>query len=212
LTLVVFPQSKRCILGKSPFSMVLLVYVVSLVLLPPILFGQTSHNDQWISSDEFDQRLDEYSSISGYRIRTPKNYKRIELKEAPKGTEVATWGGPQRDDGTAPVIQVTVIEMPDNERIAKLDDLMGAALKDLKSRRTSWTQSDFRLGKIAGISFLRADWGGMAANSDRKLRGIVLVGLHDNRAIALRTQEVEPHHEQGLALSLNSLLTFQTKP
>lgn len=212
MTLVVFPQSKRCILGTSPFSMVLLVYVVSLVLLPPILFGQTSHNDQWISSDEFDQRLDEYSSISGYRIRTPKNYKRIELKEAPKGTEVAIWGGPQRDDGTAPVIQVTVIEMPDNERIAKLDDLMVAAIKDLKSRRTSWTQSDFRLGKLSGIHFLRADWTGMAANSDRKLRGIILVGIHDTRAIVLRTQEVEPHHEQGLTLSLNSLLTFQTKP
>jgi hypothetical protein len=52
----------------------------------------------------------------------------------------------------------------------------------------------------------------MAANSDRKLRGIVLAGLHDNRAIVLRTQEVEPHDEQGLSLSLNSLFTFQAKP
>jgi hypothetical protein len=102
--------------------------------------------------------------------------------------------------------------MPDNERITKLDNLMVAALKDVKSRRNNWTQSDFRLGKIAGISFLRADWEGMAANSDRKLRGIVLAGLHDNRAIVLRTQEVEPHDEQGLSLSLNSLFTFQAKP
>ena len=148
-------------MGTSPVSMVSLVYVVSLVLLPSILFGQTSNNDQWISSEDFDQSLDEYSSILEYRIRTPKNFKRIELKGVPKGTEVATWGGPQRDDGTAPVIQVTVIEMPDNERITKLDDLMVAAIKDQKSKRTSWTQSDFRLGKLSGIHFLRADWAGM---------------------------------------------------
>jgi len=199
-------------MGTSPVSMVSLVYVVSLVLLPSILFGQTSNNDQWISSEDFDQSLDEYSSILEYRIRTPKNFKRIELKGVPKGTEVATWGGPQRDDGTAPVIQVTVIEMPDNERITKLDDLMVAAIKDQKSKRTSWTQSDFRLGKLSGIHFLRADWAGMATNSDRKLHGIILVGIHDTRAIVLRTQEVEPHHEQGITLSLNSLLTFQTKP
>ena len=199
-------------MGTTAFSAASLSFAASLVLLTPILFGQTSHNDQWNTSDEFEDKLDDYSSISEYRIRTPKSYKRIELKEAPKGSEVGIWGGLQRDDGTAPVIQVTVIEMPENERIAKLDDLMVAALKDLKPRRTSWTQSDFRLGKIAGIRFLRADWRGVAANSDRTLRGIVLVGLHGNRAIVLRTQEVEPHHEQGLALSLNSLLTFQTKP
>lgn len=199
-------------MGYSPFSMAPIVLIASLVWLPPILLGQTSHNDQWISSDEFDEELDEYSVISEYRIRIPKSYKRIELKQAPKGIEVAVWSGPQREDGTASVIQLTVIEMPDNERITKLDNLMVAALKDVKSRRNNWTQSDFRLGKIAGISFLRADWEGMAANSDRKLRGIVLAGLHDNRAIVLRTQEVEPHDEQGLSLSLNSLFTFQAKP
>ena len=195
------------------------ILVASLVWLPPISLGQSSQLeqnsqlDQWVSSDEFDERLDDdYSTISEYRIRVPKGYKRVEIKESSKGTEVAVWSGPQRDDGTASVIQFTVIEMPDDERITKLDDLMAAALKDVKSRRTNWTQSEFRLGKIAGIGFLRADWAGMAANSDRKLRGIVLAGLHDNRAIVLRTQEVEPHHEEGLALSLNSLLTFQTKP
>jgi|LakMenEpi03Aug12_release.lakeMendotaPanAssembly.Ray.scaffolds.fasta_scaffold114541_3 hypothetical protein len=189
-----------------------ILLVASLAWLPPILLGQTSHNDQWIARDEFEEKLDDYTAISEYRIRVPKNYKRMELKEAPKGIEVAVWSGPQRDDGTAHVVQITIIEMPDNERITKLDTLMVAALKDVKSRRTNWTQSDFRIGKISGISFLRADWEGMAANSDRNLRGIVLAGLHDNRAIVLRTREVEPHHGQGLALSLNSLLTFQTKP
>ena len=203
---------KGCILGFSPFSMAPIVLIASLVWLQPMLLGQTSHNDQWISSDEFDEDLGEYSVISEYRIRIPKNYKRVELQQAPKGIEVAVWSGPQREDGTASVIQLTVIEMPDNERITKLDDLMVAALKDVQSRRSNWTQSDFRLGKIAGIGFLRADWEGMAANSDRKLRGIVLTGLHDNRAIVLRTQEVEPHDEQGLSLSLNSLFTFQAKP
>lgn len=196
------------------------ILVAAMFWLPPISLGQSSQleqislNDQWVSSDEFDERLDDdYETISEYRIRVPKGYyKRVEIKESSKGTEVGVWSGPQRDDGTAPVIQFTVIEMPDDERITKLDDLMAAALKDVKSRRINWTQSEFRLGKIAGIGFVRADWAGMAANSDRKLRGIVLAGLHDNRAIVLRTQEVEPHHEEGLALSLNSLLTFQTKP
>lgn len=192
--------------------MISLVFVVSLVLQPSILFGQSGQNDQWISSDELDKSLDDYSTISAYRLRTPKDYKRLELKAAPKGTEVAVWGGPQRDDGTTSVIQINVVQMPENERISKLEDLMETVLKDLRSRRTSWKQSDYRLGKIDGISFLRADWVGMAANSDRKLRGIVLVGLHDNCAIALKTQDVEPYHEQGLAISLNSLLTFQTKP
>ncbi len=195
-----------------PFSMISLVFVTSLVLQPLILFGQSGHNDQWLSSDELEKNLDDYSAISAFRLRTPKDYKRLELKAAPKGTEVAVWGGPQRDDGTASVIQINVVQMPENERISKLEDLMETVLKDLRSKRTSWKQSDFRLGKINGISFLRADWVGMAANSDRKLRGIVLVGLHDNRAIALKTQEVEPYHEQGLAISLNSLLTLQTKP
>ena len=195
-----------------PFSMISLIVVASLVLQPSILFGQSDHNDQWISNDELDKNLDDYSVISAYRLRTPKDYKRLELKAAPKGTEVAVWGGPQRDDGTTSVIQINVVQMPENERNSKLEDLMETVLKDIRSRRTGWKQSDFRLGKIDGISFLRADWVGMAANSDRKLRGIVLVGLHDNRAIALKTQEVEPHHEQGLAISLNSLLTFQTKP
>jgi hypothetical protein len=192
--------------------MISLVFVTSLVLQPLILFGQSGHNDQWLSSDELEKNLDDYSAISAFRLRTPKDYKRLELKAAPKGTEVAVWGGPQRDDGTASVIQINVVQMPENERISKLEDLMETVLKDLRSKRTSWKQSDFRLGKINGISFLRADWVGMAANSDRKLRGIVLVGLHDNRAIALKTQEVEPYHEQGLAISLNSLLTLQTKP
>ena len=192
--------------------MISLIVVASLVLQPSILFGQSDHNDQWISNDELDKNLDDYSVISAYRLRTPKDYKRLELKAAPKGTEVAVWGGPQRDDGTTSVIQINVVQMPENERNSKLEDLMETVLKDIRSRRTGWKQSDFRLGKIDGISFLRADWVGMAANSDRKLRGIVLVGLHDNRAIALKTQEVEPHHEQGLAISLNSLLTFQTKP
>jgi hypothetical protein len=192
--------------------MISLVFVVSLVLQPSILFGQSGQNDQWISSDELDKSLDDYSAISAYRLRTPKDYKRLELKASPKGTEVAVWGGPQRDDGTASVIQINVVQMPENERISKLEDLMETVLKDLRSRRTSWKQSVYRLGKINGISFLRADWVGMAANSDRKLRGIVLVGLQDNHAIALKTQDVEPYHEQGLAISLNSLLTFQTKP
>ncbi|MCU0714092.1 MAG: hypothetical protein MUC43_18700 [Pirellula sp.] len=130
----------------------------------------------------------------------------------PKGTEVAVWGGPPRDDGTASVIQINVVQMPENERLSKLEDLMETVLKDIRSKRTSWKQSNYRLGKIDGISFLRADWVGMAPNSDRKLFGIVLVGIHDNRVIALKTQEVEQYHEEGLAISLNSLLTFQTKP
>jgi hypothetical protein len=54
-------------MGTSPVSMVSLVYVVSLVLLPSILFGQTSNNDQWISSEDFDQSL---SSPPGYGGRS----------------------------------------------------------------------------------------------------------------------------------------------
>jgi len=98
-----------------------------------------------------------------------------------------------RSDGTRGMIQVTLIDLkkaPAGTGDVTLDKLATSMIDAVHARRTDWIQKATPQ-QIAGIAGRRFDWWGSVQTI--RFRGVLIVGIKDDVAFALHTQDLTAH-------------------
>ena len=171
--------------------------------------GDTDSDQPKGMDAEFDKQLGQYEAIGDYSIRPPAGYVRRDAPGAPNGAGVSVWIGERRDDGTAPMVQVTMVTPPKREELPDLKSATERFIASVRRRRSNWSTSELEIVKIDGRSFAKQTWTGVDLVMKRKMQGIMFVGLFEGELVQLHTQDVEPHFDESLKLGEASILTFK---
>jgi hypothetical protein len=169
---------------------------------------------EWRPDEALLDQLAPAVDVGAYQVRPPKGYTSVPTPPgAPKEARAFTWVGSTRPDGTAPQFMVVLITLPADAGLVLPDQLLVSALRALHRLYESWSQTDDETGRVNGLTFLRARWSGTDAAKKWKLHGFVYVYVapDDNLVVQLRSQDVEPNHEQALKVAEAAALTFRKK-
>lgn len=154
-------------------------------------------------------------SMTKFEIRPPANFRFI--KYSPE-TKTYIWVGPVRADETYPQLMVIVTPLSAQESNNSLTTSLQGVLGAIQKLRESWTSTPIEQGKINGVPFVRCSWNGVVAGGaraglvGRKMHGVVYLAVHENSAIQIMCQDVEPDHAEGIKLGGISALSFRVVP
>lgn len=149
---------------------------------------------------------------NGYRfqLQPPAGYQ-LQTQEGPLNSKAMAWIGAPREDGVRPYVMITVMRLPAPPAgQLKEEMVLEKFLSAVRSRRQDWKQSPVRKQEINGLTFLRADWEGLEPNLELKMHGFNLVTIDNQFIVQLSSQDVEPHHKQGLQLAETAIATFKS--
>lgn len=126
--------------------------------------------------------------------------------QPPLGTTYALVGA-ARADGTRPIVQITLLELPDDKTP---DTFSQSMIAGVAKRRGNWKvqTSDLTLN---GIKVKRHQWTGTAPTQGLAMRGIMLTGTSGKVGFSLHTQDLAKYAAQTLPIGEKSMATFRMR-
>ena len=165
------------------------------------------------ATQDFEGRFDHHV----FRLQLPAGY-RLEADAVPKpGMKTIGFATSPRSDGTRGMIQITLLDLKhaSPSDAVTLEKVAEAMIGGVRRRRTNWKQYD-SFSTIAGVTAKRIEWFGSLETSpehppDRapgRMQGVMLVGMKDDLAFVLHTQDLLPFADTALPLAEKALRTF----
>jgi len=110
---------------------------------------------RWRPSSTGFSQLGEEVEIGRYRLRPPADYTAEKVTPEP-AQQTFRWKGPQRPDGTVPVLEVRL--SPAQPMGNKLEDILEKELQAIPSTRLGWSCVGATRGEVNGMVMARARW------------------------------------------------------
>lgn len=141
-------------------------------------------------------------------IDPPKGYTPHEPPAQPPGGSMFALAGTPRADGTRPIVQVMLLEVPPNQRTG--DTFAKAMIDGVARRRGQWKveASDVTLG---GIKAKRYAWTGTDPRQGIALRGVMYAGFSGGVGFQLHTQDLAKYADKTLPAGEASMKTFRMR-
>lgn len=157
----------------------------------------------------------EWAGLS-YSIQIPSDYTEV-AGPAQAASVITAFAGPQRQDGTRPVVLITLADLPrllgDAHPKITLAELGANSIKGTQKKREQWKVdvSDTTLGSVP---VKRYSWTGVAIVPGRSplrraMAGVMFVGVEANIAFFLQTQDVIPYAKDSLPVGERSIRSFR---
>ncbi|MFL5331482.1 MAG: hypothetical protein ACJ8C4_21540 [Gemmataceae bacterium] len=183
--------------------------VLSLVVLV-MAIGCKRQVPAWEPDPTVLSDLGPLTDFEGYQIRVPNGYS--PLSPPPNlPLKMFLWVSSKRSDQTAAQLMVGIVSPPPGEANDSIEKHLDKLLDTQKKDRTDYSQTATERGTINGLAFVRAHWSGINSENQRKLHGFYYVTKEGTTFYHIRSQDVEPHHEQALKIAEATALTFKKK-
>ncbi len=148
---------------------------------------------------------------AGFSIAPPQGYTRT-AAPAGGGATIIAWAGERRSDGSAPMLQVSLIPVPQGQAVPSNQLALSAMLSGVARLRSSFLTNSPEAAQINGVEFLRQSWSGVNSGNGQKMDGVMYVTTHNNRIVALHTQDSEQRDASSRATCEASFTTFRFLP
>lgn len=166
-------------------------------------------SEEFESSEQLLELLDQSVSVHGYSIRPPTGYADTTPKRPPpEGVAASFWGGIRRPDGTSPLVQLLVLSGQRDEDVADLEEVVKRLVAGAKQGKTGWAQSELSFGKINGRRFAKQSFRFDESRVNDVMQGIMYVAVSNDKIIQLMTLDTVSH-SADLQIGEASLLTFE---
>jgi len=132
-----------------------------------------------------------------------------------ENTSITGFAPPPRADGSRPMVQVSLIEVPSTADPALMrEKIAEKMLAGVQRRRDDW-HVEKSAAKVGDVPVVRYAWSGTTipasdgAATRMAVRGVMLVGVVDTVAFELHTQDVAEHAGETLPSNEKVLSTFR---
>jgi hypothetical protein len=149
-----------------------------------------------------------------WSIEVPAEYVN-EPSATPDGrTKIVAFTPDPRDDGTRPLVQLTLRDLSDLPKPPPLEAFAAALIESVQRRREEWAVEKTKVD-VSGRAMVRYAWSGVAipapdgAAERVRARGVMLVGIDGRVGFALSTQDVDAHAADSLPRCERALRTFR---
>lgn len=149
-----------------------------------------------------------------WTIDLPATYTNESSAELPEKGRTIGFAPDPREDGSRPLIQVTLFPVPAGEKPAEfLDRFAELVIGGVQRRRDDWKVERSEVD-VAGRRHVRYAWTGVTvpasdgASIRAKARGIMLLGVDDQIAYALHTQDIDDYSRTTVPANEAFLKTF----
>ncbi|HEX7831262.1 MAG TPA: hypothetical protein VF787_16515 [Thermoanaerobaculia bacterium] len=152
-----------------------------------------------------------------WSLELPESYN--ERKSASPASDVLMIGFTQavRDDGSRPLIQITLVEMPLNMNPATfIKTLREQMIAGVQRRREEWQVKESE-STIGDVAVTRYEWSGVTipaadgASRRAPAHGVMLVGVHEGIGFSLHTQDLDTFAEKTLPEAEQAMRTFRIR-
>jgi hypothetical protein len=165
----------------------------------------------WTPDKTLANKLDSSADVDDFQIRLPASYL-PKVQPGIPGSLITAWVGAGRSDGTKPYILVT-IQAVQGEDVSKITPEMALKvfLQPLEKKWKNWTGTAPEKGGINDLPFVRVRWRGVNPTTGQVTHGFSYVTVKSGKVVQISSQDVEPHHKEGLELAETAALTFKRR-
>ncbi len=145
---------------------------------------------RWTAGSTAFSQLGDEVAVGAYRMRPPTGYVLEKLTPEPKH-ETYRWKGQPRQDGTVPVLEVSLEPAPPADR--KLEDVLEKDLQAIpRPGLLGWNCSAAERGDVKGLIFARARWTLWQSPIKLKLSGYQYAAVDGDTLIRISCRDSMP--------------------
>ena len=156
------------------------------------------------------EKLGERHDLDFGSIQLPPDFTLANTASRGKST-VYQFGGPRRDDGTAASLQITTVQLDDNDKIYSLGETLDKFLGGIKKRRNQWSESELLHDQISGYEFAHKSWEGVDSARNVPMKGVSYVTYIDKLMVSIASQDIQPMADETIPLVEAAIRTFKQK-
>ena len=153
------------------------------------------------------QTIEDYPQ---YEMQIPDDYAAPTIIEEAPNFRIQ-WQGQQRDNGSAPQLQVTITESTDGST-PSVDELIAERSQELESQFDGFSATAPDSFNAQGIAFSRIAWGGTQKSTSRPVQGFTYAAVDSGLAIIIDYSDESPDADQTTDSAHAAAESFRRTP